>query len=443
MATLEIQPAEITAVDCYISSGSNSGTAFNNNSLLAGTFTTGGPGNFYRALERFSLEDLPAGCLVVSARLDLVRAGGDTVGTPTFNCERVSRVDWTEAATWQDPWDTDGGDVTVTNADSAVYPGTGNLAFTSLRNVVRDCIAEALGSVDLRERGPESLGTSNYLAFYSSADPTAANRPKLTIEYYLPQIGVIDNEDGTGATATISDTEPGSGNVVLVAPADVLPLVFVSAGSRSDDGTVDLLLDNGSYWACVQSSGPSGNVSSAPVLFTVSGSMAGPSDPSRISTTLPVVLAAVAARLRSQLSLTEATCYWMLDREEPTPTSKNFFVTIHPDGGNFDEALFDGGGENQLTDSTGIVVTIHTHTQLDRGGRDKEALFQPNKGLLPYMKPVLKALAGHDLVINDNGDTCLRELIRPVGYKTPLRSHAERWSRIEIYFALSFDWDMS
>lgn len=165
----------------------------------------------------------------------------------------------------------------------------------------------------------------------------------------------------------------------------------------------------------------------------------------RIATTLPDVLEAVAARLRARLSLTEATCYWLTDHEDedrPPPTSKNFYITIKPDGGEFDRGLFEGGGENQLTDSTGIVVTIHTHTQLDRGGRDKQALFHSTSGLLPYVKPVLKALAGHDLVL-PTGNRCLRELLRPVGYSTSKRRAKEHWASVDLYFALMFDWDLS
>ncbi len=447
MATLEIPLAEdAVAKDCRISNGSNADSPNDGSQLMIGSFTIGGPGSFYRSLLSFPLTGLPANSLIVSAELTLVRLASTVIGTPSFAFQRLTQLGWTEAATWNrydgtNLWSSVGGDSTAVNAGSVVYGGSGNMTVSDLGDLVADCASLSLASVDLLGIGPENSGTSNYFAAYSSAAVDPANRPKLVITYYKPTISVVDNGDGTGAVATIAGSESGAANSVYVAPATGPP-AFELEGSRTDDGAVALDLANGSYWIYVQSVGASGTVSSTLVFFTVSGGEA----PTRIATTLPVVLQAVVARLRDQLSLSESTCYWMLDREDedrPPPTGKNFYLTVRPDGGEFDRGLFEGGGPDQLTDTTGIVVTIHTHTQLDRGGRDKQVLFHATAGLLPYLKPVMKALAGHDLVINGNGDVCLRELIRPVGYSTPTRKQKERWSHTDVYFALTFDWDMS
>ncbi len=446
MATLEVILAEASSKDCRISSGSNADVANDSSQLMIGTFTIGGPGNFYRSLLSFPLTGLPSGALVAGAVLTLARLASTVVGTPTFTFQRLTQLGWTEDGTWNrydgtNLWASAGGDSTPTNAGNVVYGGSGSLVVSNLGELVADAAALSLASVDLLAIGPESLGTSNYFTAHSSAATDPADRPKLVITYYLPTISVADNGDGTGGVATIAGTEAGSTNTVYVAPATGPP-AFASEGNRSGDGTVNRGLANGTYWAYVTSVGASGTVSSQLVFFTVSGG----TDPARIATTLPVVLEAVAARLRTELDLNESTCYWMLDREDedrPPPTGSNFYLTVKPDGGEFDRGLFEGGGPDQLTDSTGVVVTIHTHTQLDRGGRDKQVLLSASAGLLPYLKPVLRALSGHDLILSGSGNTCLRELIRPVGYSAPVRGNKDRWSRMDVYFALSFDWDMS
>jgi hypothetical protein len=166
----------------------------------------------------------------------------------------------------------------------------------------------------------------------------------------------------------------------------------------------------------------------------------------RINTTIDVVLEAIAARLRSELALSEATCYWLIvDRDEqlPPPTSGATFITISPDGAEFDASLIDGGGVEQVTTTTGVSVAIHSTLQLDRGGRDKEALLNASKGILPIVLKVLKALTDHDLEVNEDGDTCLREPLRPTGYSAPQRMLDDKWTRISVYFAVSFDWDLA
>lgn len=164
----------------------------------------------------------------------------------------------------------------------------------------------------------------------------------------------------------------------------------------------------------------------------------------RINTTLPEVLEAVAKRLRDQLEFGESRCFWALDRgEEPPPTAADTFLIIKPDGGTFDAGLFVGGGTEQLTDDTGLIVDLYSLLMLDRGGRDKEGLFHAAKGLYPLATRVVKALAGHDLVIDDDGNTCLRELILPAGHSQPRVMDDNRGVSMTVTFNLSFDWNVA
>lgn len=81
---------------------------------------------------------------------------------------------------------------------------------------------------------------------------------------------VVDNEDGSGATATIAGSEGGSTNTVSVQAAD--GETWTEAGSRSGNGTVSLDLSPGYWWAkCDSEDGGSTTVSNV-VRFGVTTS---------------------------------------------------------------------------------------------------------------------------------------------------------------------------
>lgn len=186
MATLVIQPDEATAVDCSISSGANANTAYNDGTLLAGSFHLTGPGVLYRSLLRMSLASLPVGAVISAARLDFAVAGGSFTAPITLNCRRVL-TDFTEAATWNNPWDTLGGDFTLVNGDTVEYTSGGVVSFVTLATLLRECVTLGATTLDLEiSEESELLGVNQYLALFSSAAVDPANRPKLTITYTEP-----------------------------------------------------------------------------------------------------------------------------------------------------------------------------------------------------------------------------------------------------------------
>lgn len=83
----------------------------------------------------------------------------------------------------------------------------------------------------------------------------------------VPSLTVVDNEDGTGAVATVADSSGGSTNEVFV--ADWPGSTFVSAGNRSGDGTVNLSLTVGPKFAYVKSTLNSQSEVSATINFRV------------------------------------------------------------------------------------------------------------------------------------------------------------------------------
>lgn len=70
-----------------------------------------------------------------------------------------------------------------------------------------------------------------------------------------PTISVEDNEDGTGATATISGSDPASTNTIYTSPwsSGLVAADGSSSGSRTGDGTVSLDVDDGLYDATLVS----------------------------------------------------------------------------------------------------------------------------------------------------------------------------------------------
>ncbi|HEV3006159.1 MAG TPA: hypothetical protein VGX78_16945 [Pirellulales bacterium] len=104
-----------------------------------------------------------------------------------------------------------------------------------------------------------------------------------------PTLTLTDKGDGTGATAAISGSDPGTTNTVYTAssPCVVGSVPRTAAGSRTGDGTLSLALSPGWYIAyCVSSSGslvslPSNDYEvdvTGPTSLTPAGPLALPED---------------------------------------------------------------------------------------------------------------------------------------------------------------------
>jgi hypothetical protein len=70
-----------------------------------------------------------------------------------------------------------------------------------------------------------------------------------------PSLAVTDNGDGTGAVATIADSDDAATNTVWIGTwgGESGTVEWSAEGSRTGDGTVDLDLEPGHYWAYVAS----------------------------------------------------------------------------------------------------------------------------------------------------------------------------------------------
>lgn len=188
--TLTLQPAEAAAVDCYIGNGTSANTAFNNSSLLIGSFFFGGNTTYYRSLLRFDLSTLPSGAIPESCTLTIAFTGGSPVNPSTYTAYRLTRTTWTEGATWNaydgsTSWTLAGGDYSASDSDGYTYSGSGSTLTFDLLSMLSAAINEGLSSLDVILVGPEALGSSNYMSGISSAAATASDRPKLEIAYEL------------------------------------------------------------------------------------------------------------------------------------------------------------------------------------------------------------------------------------------------------------------
>ena len=98
---------------------------------------------------------------------------------------------------------------------------------------------------------------------YVTADASAAPS--------TPTLAVADQADGTGATATVTNSDAGSTNTIYTqAFSGALGTgTWTNSGSRSGDGTVDLSLSTGHYLAICISTDTGGATSSTPVYFVV------------------------------------------------------------------------------------------------------------------------------------------------------------------------------
>jgi hypothetical protein len=280
MAQLILQPDGAAGVDTYISSA---GTSVNFDDfvvLRSGTDELSkSSSGFVRILLRFDLSAIPAGSKFHAVTLTLTPFSGILVGGGTFHLYRVTQNAWTESgATWinyngAEPWATPGGDYTTDDGDeTTIASPTEDLVFSGLANLAADAVANRSGQLDAIILGPEVSSGDHYYEAYGSDWENAAERPLLVVDYTAPpSLSVLDHGDNTGASASISLSEPSAANVVYLQNVSGEGIIgtWQVAGTRTGDGDVDLALPAGHYFAYVASSGDTLTMVSSVVYFVV------------------------------------------------------------------------------------------------------------------------------------------------------------------------------
>lgn len=163
---------------------------------------------------------------------------------------------------------------------------------------------------------------------------------------------------------------------------------------------------------------------------------------------LEAILQAVVDRLVSYSGLPEATednVYINIDPDAVTSNPGEFVFVVAPSGGQFDEAMMDGGGQAQMTAATNIVVKCHATGQFDQAGRAKEMLANSSTGLIVIHRKLLKALSIWDPT--DSGNEQTRNPIMPGSWSYQRAGGGagqgpRSYAAVEQVFVVDFDWDM-
>jgi hypothetical protein len=166
---------------------------------------------------------------------------------------------------------------------------------------------------------------------------------------------------------------------------------------------------------------------------------------SRVDATQSEILTAVKTRLQSFLGLGARHCFLVARARDITtiPPGGDYWITIAPSPGSFHEAEQDYA---QCTEDAEVTVAAYTRIKLDSTGHDYQLLLHASRGLIPIKRKLLQALVGHDLQINEAGDTCLRWVChaRRSGGPDIVRAGDDGvyCGRIQVDFGVPFDWEL-
>ena len=163
---------------------------------------------------------------------------------------------------------------------------------------------------------------------------------------------------------------------------------------------------------------------------------------------LIAILRAVVTRLRAQLNsgtrpVNESNCYLCLDPNAKKKTASDLVFVVGPSSGSFDEAMIEGGGQEQLTADLYLIVTIQSALQLDEAQREEYFLTDAGLGVLGAGTDVLAALAVWDPSTTSGADTLLqvRDPLMPSGFEFSKEGKSK--GSMTLTFKCKFDWDVS
>lgn len=139
--------------------------------------------------------------------------------------------------------------------------------------------------------------------------------------------------------------------------------------------------------------------------------------------------------------LSDKNCFISVYPSPPYKVPDNFFITVGPTAGTFDEDMITGGAQNQCTEDTSALVTMFSRFQCMRPGQERNALNDQSRGLLRYKRLILKALCSLDVMANTN--LVLRNMLTPKRSGAPEYVGDEQLLSMSLEFAVSFDWDLT
>lgn len=164
----------------------------------------------------------------------------------------------------------------------------------------------------------------------------------------------------------------------------------------------------------------------------------------RIKSKQETVLTKIVDRLISQIAeFNSATCFLSVDADPDVQTDHNLWATVTIMDGTFGDGEFEGGAENAIIEYGGFSVNMFSRVALDQADHHTQLLTHETLGLLPLKHLVLKALTGHDLIINDGGDVNLANRIQPLNSPRPEYDTEKGRGVLTIHFGTDIDWDLT
>ena len=196
--------------------------------------------NHRRALLKFDTQNtIPAGTAITSALMTLTVKSGSAVATRNIGAYQGT-TSWTETeTTWKqrraaEPWVTAGGDLGSLLATKAVSNVAGTKVTFDVTPLVKQAVSGALGSsrytrIELVDVDAATIDTTRN--FFTPDDPTAANRPVLTVTY-----GAAAQPTAVASTTTLRvlDWNSHHGGVGTDGVADVDRFIKKAASFKPD-----------------------------------------------------------------------------------------------------------------------------------------------------------------------------------------------------------------
>ncbi len=160
------------------------------------------------------------------------------------------------------------------------------------------------------------------------------------------------------------------------------------------------------------------------------------------------VMLAFLLKLRTDLSLQESTCY-EVEHPDLAPqeiTQGDVVITVCPGDGTFP---IEEQASVQLAEDSDVIITWFTKIALDRQSRITNLLHDPNRGILPWKRRILKSLlpttaaAGGNRLLLPTGANFTRGEIFVKSY------HRANWDKdkmigwASLVFGVNFDWDLT
>lgn len=155
---------------------------------------------------------------------------------------------------------------------------------------------------------------------------------------------------------------------------------------------------------------------------------------------LSEILQAAVAHLIAQLPThcKASNTFMALNPDSVEPNAGYMSFVVSPMGGSFPGEFQDGGGVQQVTTETGMLITIHSPLQMDEPRRDTKFLTDNSKGVIGVATKVLKAFTQWD---PRNADSILlREPATPTGFN--FKRSDRSLGSMELEFRLNFDWGL-